>query len=337
MAGIAAGQNGVTVVAEINGRKIMRAELEQNQAARLLDMRYKYYLAERQALDQLIDDQLIEMQASREHLSVEQLLEREVNSQLKDPTEDQLQVYYEGLQTEEPFAAVRDKILDTVRQIRRTKVRTAYLKSLRSNAIVRIALTTPSADVTVGDAPTRGRRDAPVLMVEFADYECGYCQRIHPELRKLQDEFGGKLALAFKDFPLPMHQHAQKAAEAAHCAGMQGKFWDYQSILFENSQKFDMAQLKEHARTLKLDATAFDRCLDSGERAATVKKNLDEAQRLGLTGTPSFFINGHFISGAASYSTLREMIEQQLAEPLQTEASDTLPAAVSSASAISSR
>ena len=119
--------------------------------------------------------------------------------------------------------------------------------------------------------------------------------------------------MAFKDFPLPMHAHAEKAAEAARCADEQGKFWNFHDILFENQQKLELAQLKEYARTLKLDAARFDQCLDAGEQAAAVQKDIVQGQRLGLTGTPSFFINGHFLSGAVGYGTLREIVEQQLA------------------------
>lgn len=307
-------ENGAAVVAEVGGHKLTRAELEQEQTAKLLQARYQYYLAEREALDQLIEEQLLEMQARREHLSVEQLLQREVGSQVKDPTEDQLQVFYEGLQTDQPFAAVRDKILDTIRQRRLIKVRASYLNSLRSQSSVRIALTPPSAEVALDNAPRRGPQGAPVLIVEFADYECPYCQRIDPELRKLQEEFAGKVTLAFKDFPLPMHPQAKRVAEAARCAAEQGRFWEFHDLLFDGHQKLDLTQLKEYARVLKLDAARFDECLDAGKQAASVQKDFAEGQRLGLTGTPSFFINGHFLSGAVKYSTLREIVEQQLAD-----------------------
>ncbi|PYU29749.1 MAG: hypothetical protein DMG31_16245 [Acidobacteria bacterium] len=308
----AGGEANSAAVAEVSGHKLTRADLEQKQAAKLLEARYQYYLTEREAVNRLIEDQLLEMRASREHLTVEQLLERDVTSQIKDPTEDQLQVFYEGLQTKEPFAVVREKIVATLRQLRLAKAGAAYLQTLRDAADVRIDLAPPQAEVAVDNAPRRGPQDAPVLIVEFADYECPYCQQIHPELNKLEEEFAGKVALAYKDFPLPMHPRAEKAAEAARCAAEQGKFWEFHDALFDDHQ-MELAQLKEHARTLKLDAASFDQCLDAGEQAAAVRKDFAQAQRLGLTGTPAFFVNGHFLGGAVSYSTLREVVEQQLA------------------------
>ena len=308
-----AQENGAATVAEVNGQKLTRAELVQKQAAKLLQARYQYYFAEREALDQLIDGRLLESEARRENLSVEQLLQQEVTSKVKDPTELQLQVYYEGMHTKEPFAAIRGKILDSARQVRQTRARDAYLQTLRDRAGVRIALVPPEAEAALDNAPRRGPQDAPIVIVEFADYECPYCQRIHPDLKKLQVEFAGKVSLAFKDFPLPMHPHAEKAAEAARCAEEQGQFWNFHDMLFENQQKLELAQLKEYAHALKLDAARFDQCLDAGEQAAAVRKDFAQGQRLGLTGTPSFFINGHFLSGAVKYSTLREIVEQQLA------------------------
>lgn len=304
--------NSTAPVAEVNGQKLTRAELEAKQAAKLLEARYKSYLVERQALDQLIEDHLLEAEAGRRNLTVEQLLQREVNSQIKDPTEDQLQVFYEGLQTDESFATVREKIVATLRQLRLSKARAAYLQTLRSQATVRIMLAPPEANVALDGAPRLGPQNAPVLIVEFADYECPYCQRIHPELKKLQEEFAGKVALAFKDFPLPMHPNAEKAAEAAHCAGQQSKFWDFHDLLFENHEKLEAVRLKEYAHQLNLDAARFDKCLDAGEQAAAIQKDFAQGQRLGLTGTPTFFINGHFLSGAVKYETLREVVQQQL-------------------------
>ncbi len=251
------------------------------------------------------------MQAAHEHLTVDQLIEREVNGKVSDPTEDQMRVYYEGLQTNQSFQAIRDKLLDHIREIRRAKVRKAYLQNLREHAKVVITLAPPTADVSVAGGYLRGRPDAPVLIVEFADYQCPFCQGVNPDLEKLRKEFGDKVAVAYKDFPLPMHTNAEGAAEAARCAGAQGKFWEYHDLLFQNKQ-LETANLKQAARTLHLDTVRFDKCVDANEEAAAVKKDYNEAVRLGLSGTPSFFINRHFLSGALDYSTLREAVQQQL-------------------------
>jgi protein-disulfide isomerase len=299
------------ILAEVDGRKLTNADLEHKKSGSLLQARYQYYMSERKALDQLVEDELLSLAAERKHLTVDQLLEKEVYKDIKDPTEDQLQVYYEGMESDESYTAVHDRVLEHIRQLRRDKARAAYVKGLHTQAILRILLAPPVADVNLEDAHIRGSKSAPVLLVEFADYECPYCEKVNPLIQKLQEEYGDKLSIAYKDFPLPMHHRAQKAAEAARCAGEQGKYWEYHDVLYY-SRLLDINELKKHAQVLKLDETRFNKCLDGGSEAELVKKDLEEGKKLGLPGTPSFFVNNHFFHGAVDYSTLREMVEQQL-------------------------
>jgi protein-disulfide isomerase len=151
-----------------------------------------------------------------------------------------------------------------------------------------------------------------VTLVEFADYECPYCQRVAADVKKLKEDFGDRLTLTYKDFPLPMHSRAEKAAEATRCASQQGKYWEFHDELFK-SKELDVDQLKAQARSLKLDPDKFDKCLDSGEQASLIDQDKKEGTRLGINGTPSFFINGRFLSGAGDYAALRQVVEQQLA------------------------
>jgi len=116
-----------------------------------------------------------------------------------------------------------------------------------------------------------------------------------------------------------MHARAEKAAEATRCASKQGKYWEFHDELFR-SKELDVDQLKAQARALKLDSADFDKCLDSGEESNVVERDRNEGTRLGISGTPAFFINGHFMSGALDYAALRQIVEQQLT--LQAKASD---------------
>jgi protein-disulfide isomerase len=313
--GSAVAQKSTDVVAEIGAVKLTLSDLEQQESSKLLQARYDFYQAESKALDDLIDTTLIAQKARSENLTVDQLLDREVKTQVKDPTEDQIRVYYEGLETDQPYEAVRGKILEKIRALRTNKARVAYIKTLREQSNVYVTLTPPSTVVDLGNADVLGSKDAPVILVEFADYECPYCQKVAPAIKKLQNDLGGKLAVAYKDFPLPMHAHAEKAAEAARCAGKQGQFWAFHDELF-SSKELDVDQLKAQAHALKLDSAAFDKCLEGGETAAAVQQDREQGVRLGLTGTPSFFVNGHFLSGALDYTALRKIVDQQLEQPL---------------------
>ncbi len=307
----AVAQSPEEVICEINGSPITRADIEKSQGDKLLQVRYQLFVAEQKALDQFIENRLLQMEADAQHTSVDTLLEKEVTPKVKAPSEAEIQLFYEGLNANQPLDDVRGKIADGIRQLRYAKAKAAYLDQLRTRSNVLVKLAPPRVDVTVGTAPRLGPANAPVQVIEFADYECPYCAKVHPFLSKLRDEFGDKVSIYFKDLPLPMHSRARKAAEAARCAGAQGKFWEYHDVLFSKRQ-LENDDLKNAARELKLDATKFDECFNTGAQSSGVQKDLQEARQLGLNGTPSFFVNGRFISGAVDYTTLRDMVRQQL-------------------------
>ena len=220
-------------------------------------------------------------------------------------------MFYEGAQTEQPYESVRNQLLTRVHQTRIKKAREAYLGSLRAAANVKILLAPPYVEVTPGNTDPRGPKNAPVALIEFADFECPFCREMQPQIDRLLKNYNGKVALFFRDFPLPIHAHAEKSSEAARCAGQQGALWPYHDLLFR-SDNLELAKLKEYARILRLDAPRFDACLDSGTMAAAIKQDVDAGTRIGVNGTPAFFINGHFLSGVVSYETLVEVVDQQL-------------------------
>jgi protein-disulfide isomerase len=188
------------------------------------------------------------------------------------------------------------------------------------------ATATGSVRTKVTDAPSLGRADAPVTIVEFSDYQCPFCKRFYTTtLAALKKDYidAGKVRYVFRDYPLEqLHSHARKAAEAAHCAGEQGKYWQMHDALFQNQGALDLPQLSEHARLLGLDGPTFDKCLSSGRNAARVDRGLADGAAAGVEGTPGFVIGrtktgdtveGTPIRGAQSLDTFRQIIEQLLA------------------------
>jgi protein-disulfide isomerase len=300
------------VLVEVNGVKITLADFERKHPTALFQAQNSYYETQKKAVDVFVDEYLLEEQAKKENITVAQLLERHVTSQIaKDPTDEALRIYYEGVDTNEPYEAVKGKIIEALRQRRTLKLRAAYFQSLRAKATIAIRLAPPRADISLKDTTLRGAPAPAIALVEYADYECPYCQQIVPVVQRLETEYKGKIALAYKDYPLPMHANAQKAAEATRCAESQNRYWDFHDLLFAKKQ-LDPASLKGYARELKLDVDKFDKCLDSGEKAEAVRLHATEAQSLGLQGTPSFFVNGRAINGALSYEGLRAVIEEEL-------------------------
>lgn len=304
-----AGDN--EVVAQVHGMKMTMGDLERTSAAALFQARTNYYTAEHKAIEDAVDQFLLEEQAKKEGLTVTQLLDKYVNSKVApDPSEDALHVYYEGLDTTETYEAVRSRIVDAIRQRRTAKVKLAYMQTLRQGPIT-IELAPPRAPISMKDVPVRGPAGASVTVVEFADYQCPYCQQLQPILDKIESEFKGKIAFAYKDFPLPMHPDAPKAAEAAHCAGAQGKYWEYHDAVFAKKQ-LDIPSLENYSSDLKLDTKAFASCLNKGDMAGVVNQMATEANALMISGTPTLFVNGRMITGNLSYEGLRSVIMEEL-------------------------
>src|SRR5262249_32269699 len=151
--------------------------------------------------------------------------------------------------------------------------RAEFLEALARGRGVRILLEPVRMTIETGNAPARGASDAPVTIVEFSDYQCPYCASMVPTLKKLKERYAGKVRLVFRDFQF--HKDAPKAAEAAACAGEQGRFWEMSEKLFANPTRLQAADLRRYASELGLEAASFNPCLDSGRMAPQVQRSKD--------------------------------------------------------------
>ena len=183
----------------------------------------------------------------------------------------------------------------------------------------------PTAKVSVKDSPVLGSADAPVTVVEFTDYQCTYCLRfIQQTFPKLKEQFidTGKVRWVVRDMPLGFHKNARKAAQAAHCAGEQDKFWEMRGVLFANAKKLEEENLPNYAQTLGLDMSAFDACLASDRHLAGIDKSMKDAGGVQITGTPTFvvgkasgdWVEGKRVVGARNHKVFEEQILKVLAE-----------------------
>jgi protein-disulfide isomerase len=180
-------------------------------------------------------------------------------------------------------------------------------------------------EVNIGGGSLRGDSDAKVTMIEFSDFQCPFCGKFFNEtFSQIDKEFiqAGKVRFVMRNFPLTaIHANAQKAAEAAECAGEQGKYWQMHDKLFQNQSALEVASLKEYAKGIGLDKKGFDECLDGGKQAIKVREDLREGQTLAITGTPTFFlgltkpgntIKGTYIEGAQPVDVYRQAIKRLL-------------------------
>ncbi len=168
--------------------------------------------------------------------------------------------------------------------------------------------------VKPGDAPSKGPADAPLVMVVFSDFQCPFCKRVEPTLADLEKQYGGKLRVVWKNYPLPFHPNAAAAAEAAMAADAQGKFWPMHDKLFENNTALDRESLENYAAALGLDLPRFRADLDAERYKARIEADKQEGAAVGVDGTPATFINGRKISGAYPIETFRAVADQELAK-----------------------
>lgn len=327
--GLAACQNGNTaaptgasvgdpqVVATVNGEAISNADLAKAAAGPMKQVESQMYQIKKNALDDLVEERLVAAAAKKAGKSVDEYLQGEFGDQAKEPTLDEMKKFYEqrkGQIGDKSFDQVKDQIKQFLTQSKTQGARQALMGKLRASADIRVHLEPPRTKVEAGDNPSRGPANAPIQIVEWADYQCPFCGKSRPTLNQILSTYGDKVRYTIRDFPLGFHQHAVKAHEAAHCAGEQGKYWEMNTSLFEHNTALEVAKLKEYARQIKLDGAKFDKCLDSGKFAKKVTENQEAGSAVGVTGTPSFFVNGVNISGAQPFENFKTLIESELAK-----------------------
>jgi len=173
----------------------------------------------------------------------------------------------------------------------------------------------PIVGISIDNDAVLGDDDAPITIIEFSDYECPFCTRFYLNtLPQIKSEYidTGKVKLIYRDYPLGFHANAQKAAEAAECAGEQGKYYEMHDKLFDEGVNGGVSSFKQYAKEIGLNAGEFNECLDSGEMASEVQKDFQDGQRVGVRGTPTFFINGQYLSGAQPFEVFKQVIEEKL-------------------------
>jgi protein-disulfide isomerase len=298
-------------VAAVGGQAIYDDELSLSVQPQLLPLRRQEYEVKRRALDSLIEQKLLDAAAKKNGVTTERLLQQEVEAKVPEPTDAELHGYYLGQRDRfnRPFDEIKDQLHQGLKQAKIQQARQDYLKALRTGGDVVVLLTPPKVQVAFDPARVRGNPKAPVMIVEFSDYQCPYCRQVETTLKEVLAKYGEKVSLAYRDFPLTqIHPQAQMAAEASRCAGEQGKFWEYHDQLY-NSSNLDRPALADYARALKLDEKQFDSCLAGGKYRAQVERDLQEGTQAGVSGTPGFFINGVSLTGIQPLETFVRVIE----------------------------
>jgi len=313
---------GGDVAARVGDRTITLSEVDdrwqQTQPANRAQAMQQLYDGRRQALEEIVSEMLIAEAAQAKGLDPDKFTEGEVARRIQPVTEGQVIAFYQGNQSQmqgRSLASMTPAIRRYLEEDRRATAYRALVDELRKGGPrVEMVLDAPRYEVAVApDDPSLGGANAPVTVIEFSDFQCPFCLRVAPTLKRLHEAYGDRVRIVWKDFPLTsIHPEAFKAAEAGQCAREQGKFWEYHDRLFANQQALQPEFLKKYAVELGLDAAAFNACLDTAKYAERVQEHMGIGNALGVASTPSLFINGRLLAGAHPYETFVAIIDEEL-------------------------
>ena len=296
------------VLARVDGAAITEEAVLESIAGQLVKMERDRHDLIARTVEVEVRNKLIDDEAGERGLSREELLEAEVNAKLAEVPAEEVDAFYEA--RKQQIRAPKEKVEEQIRKFIRYE---QYMEQLETAAKIEIR-TEPFRVEVAAVGPSKGPEDAPVTIVEFSDFECPFCNRVNASMEKIRETYGDKVRIVFRQFPLQIHENARKAGEASLCAEEQGRFWEMHDALFAEQKNLGGDGLKSIAAGIEgLDTEAFGACLDSGEYAEAVQKDLEEGARAGVASTPAFFINGRYLSGAQPFEKFAEIIDDELA------------------------
>jgi protein-disulfide isomerase len=295
-------------LATVEGAAITQDDVDNLVGAVLWPLEDRLYRIQQQAVEALIKQRLLETEAARRKVSLQALIDVEVTARAGSVTEEEI-----------------DRAKASMGQSSREEIRKALLKekvgaalsrfvsTLERKSKVRVFLEPPRVPRSILEgkqSPAKGPDSAPVTIVEFTDFHCSHCREAEAVVRQVLSRYA--VRLVHRDLPIDaIHPHAREAHEAARCAEAQGKFWSYRDHLFAGTPKSG-PDLKTLAQSASLDTAAFDACVASGKGRAAVEADIADAKRLGITATPTFFVNGRALEGPATLDAFVAAVQSQL-------------------------
>ena len=318
----AAASDPQAVLATVGDEKVTMADVRSRAGGQLDQLETQYQLAKSRiigaSLDSLIRDKTVVVEAKKRGKSVDELVAAEAGPAGFDPSEVEIAAWYKdnpdrvGAQSIDQLRPQIAKLLRGEKQKAAERKLDARIKAEHN---VTVSYQPYRLQFDNAKAPTLGKADAPITLIEFSDFQCPFCKGMAPTLKQVAQKLGDKVQIVYRQYPLTsIHPFAAKAAEASLCANEQGKFWEMHDAMFEDQTKLAVKDLKATAVRLGMDGKKFDTCLDTGRYVEQVQNDQREGQRAGVNGTPAVYINGVMLpGGSVPYSTVEAAIEQELA------------------------
>ena len=316
------GSDAASVAARVGDRAITMKDIDDRwrkaEPAQQAAAVQTIYDGRKEALDAIIADMLVEQAAKATGANPTQFTEAEIKKRTTPVTDEEVVIFFQENTAQmegRGLAAMGPAIRRFLEDQRRTTAYQSFVAELRkAGPAIRLVLEPPRYDVAIAaDDASIGAANAPVTIIEFSDFQCPFCQRVMPTLKRVRETYGDKVRIVWKDFPLTsIHPQAFKAAEAGNCAREQGKFWEYHDVLFSNQQALQPEFLKKYAADTGLDVVKFGACLDTAKYGDHVQEQMGVGNGLGIQSTPSAFINGRLVTGAQPYEAFVAIIDEEL-------------------------
>jgi protein-disulfide isomerase len=309
---------GEGVAAKVGDITITHKELVSGIEADIYEEEKKIHEIKFNKLNSIIIEKLIAKDPKSKGLNPDQYLEKYIGKDIKVSDSD-IQKFIKEKNI--PQAHINPQIKERIRgylqaEKRKNAVENWMGKKLKSKT-VEVFFEKPRPpvfDVTVGDAPFVGGKDAKVEVVEFSDFQCPFCAKGADIITALKKKYGNKIKVAFKHFPLPFHKDAKKAAMASMCAHEQNKsaFWKMHDLMFKGQDRLGTDGLKNFASQSGIDVSKFEKCLTDHKYRDFVNRNIEEGKAIGVKSTPTFFVNGQLLQGAQPIEEFAKLIDEAL-------------------------
>jgi protein-disulfide isomerase len=312
-----ADAEGQRVLAVLDEDPIRRADLDEFLKSQLYDIKKQIFEIRKQALDRKIFLVLLEAEAGRRNLAAQVLVNQEILDKAPVATTEQVDKFYNEnrAQIPQPLDQVRGNIANYLRQEALKQQEQRLMLELSKKASIQYSLPgiiEPVYKVGTEGKPVKGAIHAPVTIVEFSDYECPFCAKIQPVLKQILELYSGKVRLVAREFPIVGHVFARRAALAAESAFAQGKYFEYTALLYQNQQDLSEPNLIRFAQMTGMDIARLKADMAANRYERAIEEDVEEAKRVGLTSTPTFYINGRKLE-ILSLDGFKQAIDRELA------------------------
>lgn len=307
------------IAAKVGDVEISNAELHEGIESEIFEHESKVFEVKFNKLRSILLQKFMDKDSRKQGLSNDEFLDKYIakNVKISDKEIDAF-IKDQNIPAEHINPQVREKIKNYLEIERKKEAVDNWIAEQTKKTPVEVYIPKPrrpTFPVEVGNAPFTGDKDAKVTIVEFSDFQCPFCAKGADLLKKIKQKYGNKVKVAFKQFPLPFHNHAEQAAVASLCANEQSTnhFWKMHDEMFANQETaLDPEGLKKTAKKIGLKMDVFEKCLSENKYLAQVKADMEEGRKVGVKSTPTFYINGQLISGAQPLEVFSEIIDEEL-------------------------